>query len=87
MGIEFEPRERLAAPPGIGVCQQQIGAEPEEAARAVGLAVEDRSVEIVWRDIVGARRAEGALGGTDGRHHSFCARQVLAGDRASCHSW
>ena len=49
MGVEIQRRQRRAPAHRIGVGEQQVGAEPDQAAHRIGRALQDRAVEIMGR--------------------------------------
>ena len=81
MGVEVQRRQRGATAIRIGLRQQQVRAEPDQAAHRIGHALEHRAVEIMRRYAVPARGAERAFGNADRGRHLLRGRQVLAGDR------
>ena len=80
MGVEVQRRERPPAPHRIGEGQQDIGAEPDQAADGVGRAVQDRAIEILGGDAVPPRRTERALRDAERWGHLLRGGQVLPGD-------
>ena len=73
MGVEIQRRQRLAPAPAVGMGQQHVGAEADQAAHGVRLALQDRAIEIAGGDVAPARRPERALGQPNGRRHAACA--------------
>src|SRR4051794_30028447 len=44
--VEFEVAQRFSASRGVGMGQQQVDTEPNQTTHAIGLAIEDRAIDI-----------------------------------------
>ena len=78
--IEVERRQRLAPAPAVGVGEEQIGAEADQAAHRVGLLLQNGAVELVRGDELPAGRAERPLAQAERSGALLRRQQLLAGD-------
>ncbi len=66
MRVEFQRCQGLASPANLGVRQEKVGPEAEQAANRIGLLFEDGAIEVTAGDVVPARRPERPFGEAEG---------------------